>query len=285
MFRLIPLPVIVAMTLAVCLSTNDTNAQQTESLAGEWIARLDLASQPTVLRITVRATPERGWMANVVLQPISAVSTTNVEARRIAERWRNANVVVNGTSWSIAAGTGSNLLQVDATSTGPTATAKVRLRTHEAPVVLRHLAAVEQSREQRFVGPYVLRSGQRIYIWRSSNSGPLEYLEEATGRSGTLYPVARDSYIAGPTTLLPDPVRVRAIFRDGSDGTPQLMWQETGNEEIVATQSRAYRSEGIQLTGAAESSAAISLSLSLPVSMLLWSWSRAPGPTTDTTIT
>ena len=250
--------VVVGIAVTLCV-TQTTGAGQTESPAGDWIGGLHLGSQPVFLRITVGPSGEKGWTANVILQPVAAISPINTESRRITDSWRDARVAVDGTSWSVAAGTVPNRLEVDVRRGAHGSIATVSFQNQTAQTVLHHLAAVDLARERQYTGAYVLPSGQRIYVWRPSATGPivggvrradgfLTFLEEATGRSGNLYPVAGDSYIAGPTSVLPDPVRVRATFRQGADGTRRLTWQETGKKEVVAPRSKARREE-IQIKG------------------------------------
>jgi pimeloyl-ACP methyl ester carboxylesterase len=264
-FQLIRAACIVTGIAAVlCAAPIDTGATQaqTVSLAGEWIGTLDLASQPGLLRITVGGTARDGWTATVILQPIAMLSPVNADTRRIADSWRNVRVAVNGTSWSVVAGAVPDSISVDVRTTGNASMAKVSFRNQTADVVLHHLATADRSLERQYAGAYLLPSGHRIYVWRPSNSGPafagvarsdgfLTYLEEATGRSGTLYPVARDAYVAGPTSVLPDPVRVRAAFRGDADGRRRLIWQETGHKEVMAIESQAYRREEVQVPGSA----------------------------------
>ena len=264
MFHLIRMAAILAgIAAAVCLTPNDSGAEpteQTDLLAGDWIGRLDFGSQPVFLRITVGGSVANGWTANVIVQPLSAISPINAEVRRITDGWREAPIAVDGTSWGFAAGTVPNSLQVQVRSSGSGSIATVTFRNQTSQTVLHHLATVDTSSERLHTGAYVLPSGGRIYIWRPSATGPilagirrsdgfLTYLEEATGRSGSLYPIAADSYVAGPTSVLPDPVRVRATFRVDADGTRRLIWLETGKREVVATQSKAYRREAVQLKG------------------------------------
>lgn len=251
---------VAPVALLLCIGPLATGAEQSDSLAGDWIGRLDLASRPAFLRITVDATAREGWAANVLLQPITAISPINAEARPVLDSWRDASLIVDGMSWTVAAGTPPNAIRVEVRTTGSASTARVTFRNQTAEIALRQLAVVDRSRERQRAGTYVLSRGERVHIWRPSSGGPivgglrrsdgfLTYLEEATGRSGSLYPVSGDTYIAGPTSVLPDPMRVRAVFRDGADGKRRLIWQHTGNKEIVGTQSTAYRRADIQLKG------------------------------------
>lgn len=259
MFRLIRIASIVAaITLAVCAAPDNAAAWQAESLTGDWIGRLDFDSQPVFLRITVGGSVGRRLSADVVLQPLAAISPNNAEVRRITEGWRDVTVAVDGTSWGFDAGSAPNLLHVQVRPGADGSIATIAFRNQKWRTVLHHLAAVDVALEREYAGVYVLPSGNRIYVWRSSLAGPmignvrrsdgfLTYLEEVSGRSGSLYPIAAGSYVAGPTSVLPDPVRVRASFRVDEDGRRQLIWQESGAKEVVAIQSTAYRREGIQV--------------------------------------
>lgn len=254
--------IVIGITAVLCAAPGDSGATQAGSLAGEWIGRFNLASEPGLLRISVGGTAREGWTATVVLQPITMLSSVGAETRRIADSWRNARVAIDGTSWSVAAGAVPDAISVDVRTTGDASTAKVSFRNQTASVLLHHLVTIDRSLERQYAGVYVLPSGHRVYVWRPSNSGPafagvarsdgfLNYLEETSGRSGTLYPVGRNSYVAGPTSVLPDPVRVRAAFRDDTDGRRRLVWQETGHKEVIATESKAYRREEVQVPGPA----------------------------------
>lgn len=251
---------VAGINILICIGPLPTGAEQVESLAGDWIGRLDLASGPGFLRITVGGTARERWTATVVVQPITAISPNNAEARTVLDSWRDARVTVNDTSWSVAAGIDPNAMRLEVRTTRGASRATVTFRDETAQIALHHLASVDRLRERQRAGTYVLPTGEHIHIWRPSSGGPiigglrradgfLTYLEEATGRSGSLYPVASDTYIAGPTSVLPDPVRVRAVFRDGANGTRQILWQRNGHNEMVAAQSQAYRREDIQLAG------------------------------------
>lgn len=251
---------VARVALLLCIGPLATGAEQSDSLAGDWIGRLDLASGPGFLRVTVGDTAQERWTATVVLQPITAISPINAEARPVLDSWRDARVTVDGTSWTVTAGSVPTAIRVDVRTSGSASTATVKFRDQTEQIALHHLAIVDRSRERERAGTYVLPSGERIHVWRPSSGGPivgglrradgfLTYLEEASGRSGNLYPLSDDTYVAGPTSVLPDPVRVRAVFRDGVGGGRRLIWQQTGNKEIVATQSTAYRREDVQLKG------------------------------------
>lgn len=248
------------VVILLCLGPFAAGADQTDSLAGDWIGRLDLAAQPAFLRITVGGIAREGWAATIVLQPITAISPINAEARPVLDSWRDARVSVDGPLWTVTAGRGPSAIRVDVRTSGSASTATVTFRDQTAQIALHHLTIVDRSRERERAGTYRLPSGERIHVWRPSSGGPivgglrradgfLTYLEEATGRSGNLYPVSGDTYVAGPTSVLPDPVRVRAVFRDGANGTRRLIWQQTGNKEVVGTLSTAYRREDLQLKG------------------------------------
>src|ERR1043166_6791407 len=148
--------IVAGITVAVCLIPNWASCQELESLAGDWIARLDLASQTGLLWINVRSTPDKGWKATVNLRPSGAISHINAEARHIADSWRDASMAVERTSWRLAAGTAPNSLQVDVHSTGNTPTATVRFRDQSATAVLHHLVSVDKLLYKRYAGAYVL---------------------------------------------------------------------------------------------------------------------------------
>jgi pimeloyl-ACP methyl ester carboxylesterase len=259
MSRRICIAVLAAIT-AVCGVPGRADAAEAESLSGEWIGRIDLGSEPAFLRITIADVGANAWTASLVLQPLSAMSPSGGEARRISESWRNAPVTRGTRWWRFTAGAGADLLRLDARRTTNGTDAVVTFRSHTARTRLHHLATVDVSREREYVGAYVLPSGDRIFVWRPSTSGPivggirsadgfLTYLEEATGRSGNLYPIDDAVYITGPTSVLPDPVRVRATFRKNPGGGRELIWRVRGRREIVATLSPAHRREAVQLRG------------------------------------
>ena len=99
---------VARVALLLCIGPLATGAEQSDSLAGDWIGRLELASRPAFLRIAVDGTAREGWAANVVLQPITAISPINAEARPVLDSWRDASVTVDGMSWTVAAGTPPN---------------------------------------------------------------------------------------------------------------------------------------------------------------------------------
>lgn len=237
------------------------SAKQAPSLAGDWIGRLDIAAQPAFLRVSVSGTEREGWTADVILQPLDLMSRVPAESRRIAESWRGARLAPDGTSWSVVAGTVPDQIRLEVRTAGnaPVATVSFRNRTSQIP--LHHLAIVDRAWERQYAGTYLLPGGERIHIWRPSVGGPviggvarsdgfLTYLEETTGRSGNLYPVGSDSYVTGPTSVLPDPVRVRLAFREDAKGGWQLSWEQAGNKAIVARRSPAYRVHDVELKGA-----------------------------------
>lgn len=235
-------------------------AKQAPSLAGDWIGRLDIAARPAFLRVLVSGTEREGWTADLILQPLDLMSPVPAESRRIAESWRGARLVADGTSWSVVAGTVPDQIRLEVRTTGNASVATVRFRNRTAQTPLHHLAIVDRARERQYAGTYVLPGGEPIHIWRPSVGGPvmgglgrpdgfLTYLEETTGQSGNLYSVGSDSYVAGPTSVLPDPVRVRVAFREDSNGAWQLSWEQTGSKAIVAPRSPAYRREDVQLKG------------------------------------
>lgn len=120
------------MTVASCFGAAIATAQPADSLAGIWIGRVDLDSHPASLQVTVRATTGQPWTADVVLQPIEAISANTVEARRIADSWRNASVVSDGTAWSVTAGIGSNAIQIVAGNREVANTAAVTFKDRRA---------------------------------------------------------------------------------------------------------------------------------------------------------
>jgi dipeptidyl aminopeptidase/acylaminoacyl peptidase len=250
------------VVLFLCLGSVASRAQQGDSLAGDWIGRLDLAFGPGFLRVTIDGTVQGRSTATIVLQPITAISPINAEARPVLDSWRDARVTVDGASWTVTAGSAPAAIRVDVRTSAGGSTAAVTFRDKTTQVAFHHLAIVDRLRERERAGTYVLPSGERIHVWRPSSGGPivggvrradgfLTYLEEATGRSGNLYPVSGNAYVAGPTSVLPDPVRVRALFRESANGTRRIIWQRTGNEEVIAVHSTAYRREELQLKGPA----------------------------------
>ena len=259
--RTIRLAVVVAAILVVVEPTSlGADTTQAPSPAGDWIGRLDLGAQPALLRILVSRTEREGWTADVILQPLNLMSPDPAEARRIAESWRGARLAADGTSWSVVAGALPDQIRLDVRSAGNASMATVSFRSRTAHIPLHHLAIVDRARERQIAGTYLLPGGERIHMWRPSVGGPvisglgrpdgfLTYLEETTGRSGNLYPIGSDSYVAGPSSVLPDPVRVRLTFRADSKGTPQVSWEQTGSTVIVAPKSHAYRREEVQLKG------------------------------------
>jgi len=236
--------------LAVSFAPNGLRSQQPASVAGEWIARLDLNSQPSPFRIMLEAAGDSVSVTAVSL-PFSLLSPNNVEARRISDSWRRARVTVPGASWKFDAGAPPNSLHVEVRrwQGGDSATVTVTFRNETATAPIHHLVSVNPSLLKQYTGTYVLPSGERIYVWPTSRSGPLTYLEEATSRSGTLFPVAPDAYIAGATSALTDPVRVRATFRESANGTMSLTWQTSAGREDVAARSTAHRREEVRLQG------------------------------------
>lgn len=241
--------IVLGIAIAVCLTANAVRCQQTEAIAGEWIARLDFKSQPALLRITLGPNGDSGLTAVVSLLPIALLSANNAESRRISDSWRGTRIATAGTTWSFDAGAPPNVLQVEVRRSGDGSTATVRFRSETTTAPIHHLVSVNQSRLKQYAWAYVLPSGGHIYVWPTSSNGPLTYLEETTGRSGTLYPVAPDDYIAGPTSMLPDPVRVHATIREGVNGTMRLTWPSNSHTEVVATQSTAYRREEVSING------------------------------------
>ena len=273
--KTIRLSLVVAVIVVLAGPTSfGGGAKQVPSLAGDWIGRLDIDAQPAFLRILVSGTEREGWTADLILQPLDLLSPVPAESRRVAESWRGARLAADGTSWSVVAGTVPDQIRLDVRTAGHASVATVRFRNRTAETPLHHLAIVDRARERQFAGTYVMPGGERIHIWRPSIGGPvvgglgrpdgfLTYLEESTGQSGNLYPVGSDSYVAGPTSVLPDPVRVRAAFRGDSKGTWQLSWEQTGSKVVVARRSPVYLREDVELKG---SGGRLGCDLLMPVS-------------------
>ena len=273
--KTIRLSLVVAVIVVLAGPTSlGGGAKQAASLAGDWIGRLDIGAQPAFLRVLVSGTERDGWTADLILQPLDLMSPVPAESRRVAESWRGARLAADGTSWSVVAGTGPDQIRLDVRTAGQASVATVRFRNRTAETPLHHLTIVDRARERQFAGTYVLPGGERIHIWRPSVGGPvvgglgrpdgfLTYLEETTGQSGNLYPVGSDSYVAGPTSVLPDPVRVRATFRGDSKGTWQVSWEQAGSKAIVARKSTVYLREDVDLKG---SGGRLGCDLLMPVS-------------------
>jgi pimeloyl-ACP methyl ester carboxylesterase len=253
--------IVLAIAAGVCLAPIAASSQQPESLAGEWIARLDVGSQPTLMRITVRTTSDKGMTASVTLTPIAAAALLDAAPGRVVDSWRDARVAVDGTSWSFTAGTAPNSLVIAVQTTGNTSSVSVGFRNSTVNAPLRHLATVDKSRSSEYAGAYLLPTGQGVYVWPSGVTG-LNYLEEATGSSGTLYPATPTSFVAGPTSLLPDPVRVNATFRSSPNGPMQLIWKEGEGKEIAVARTNTFRREEIRIAGPA---GALGCDLLMPV--------------------
>ena len=258
--KTIRVPLALAMIMVLAASTSVGSARQARSLAGDWIGRLDIAAQPAFLRVIVSGTERELWTADLILQPLDLMSPVPAESRRIVESWRGARLAVDAASWSVVAGTVPDQIRLDVRTTGNASVATVSFRNRTAQIPLHHLAIADRARERQYAGTYRLPHGERIHIWRPSIGGPvmsglgrpdgfLTYLEETTGRSGNLYPVGSDSYIAGPTSVLPDPVHVRVTFREDSKGGSQLTWERTGSKAVAAAKSPAYRIEDVELKG------------------------------------
>jgi pimeloyl-ACP methyl ester carboxylesterase len=227
------------LTLAVISYWGSSlTAEQSMPLLGDWAARLDVNTRPTVLWLNVAETPARDFVASIRIDPSPTPAPVFV--------LRNIKIVGKESSWTLAGGDAPNLVRLDvrrndagfeATYSVGTATGRTQLRR----------APSDATVNRPLQGTYVSPSGDNIYV-RTASYGPykvLSYLEEKTGRNGFLYQTATNSYVGGPSYVLPDPVAVTVTF----EGNPpaRLTWQSNGTKPVTAMKSRDYSREDVQI--------------------------------------
>ena len=72
----------------------------------------------------------------------------------------------------------------------------------------------------------------------------LDYVRES-GAMGTLHPKSQSEFFSGPTSLTPNPVKIRVKFVRGNDGTVTGMeWNEGGVKRHLPRSTR-YRKENV----------------------------------------
>ena len=128
-------------------------------------------------------------------------------------------VTRQGSFRSLRKGAAPNQFQLDVRKTGDSFTITYIIETTAGRTALRRLSE-DVVLNKRYTGAYVLPSGQNVYI-RTGNYGygkVLTYLEEETGRTGILFQETANSYTAGPSWALPDPIGLKVRF----DGNPRL---------------------------------------------------------------
>jgi pimeloyl-ACP methyl ester carboxylesterase len=222
--------------LAVNMSVPGLSADRTMPLLGGWAARLDIASHPTVLRLRVSETPSHEYVASVSLDPAPAGIG---QLDKIA-------VTRQGSSWYLRKGDAPNQFRLDISKTGDSFTVTYIIGTTAGRAALRRLSE-DVALNKRYTGAYVLPSGQNVYI-RTGNYGygkVLTYLEVESGRTGILFQETADSYTAGPSWALPDPIGLRVSF--DTNLPARMMWGVSGKKELIAKKSTAYRREDLQL--------------------------------------
>jgi len=209
-------------------------AEPTLPLLGQWAARLDVASHPTLLWLKVTQTSAHEYIGSVRLNPVpEGVS-----------QLASVKVTTRGSSWTVAAGEAPNHVHLEVRRNGGSFIATYTVGRATGRTQLRRVSH-DVASHRRLRGMYALSSGENIYI-RTSSYGPdkvLSYLEERTGRTGFLYQTSRDAYIGGPSYALPDPVEVRATFRDDA----RLVWRSGRKNGQIAKKITAYRTEDVQI--------------------------------------
>ena len=229
---------IPAALLAVNVSLPASAAEQPKPLLGGWAARLDISSPPAVLRLRVTETPEHDYTATAFVNPEPNGLPALV----------NRKLIRDGFSWSMAAGEGPNQFRLDIRQTGESFVATYTVGKSSGQAQLRRLSN-DAAVNKRYTGAYVRSSGEHIYI-RRSFAGQLagtvlSYLDEKTGRSGILYPAAANSFVAGPSLDLPDPVGLTVTFK--GDPTESLEWKPLGKNGFIAKKSTSYDRQDIQI--------------------------------------
>src|SRR5947209_1839215 len=215
--------------------------EQAESITGEWFGRIEVASGPALIRVTISNEQGGRPIATVRLLP-STPDTRNLTKLPVA---------VNDRNWVVAAGSAPHQFRLEVRQAGDSGVAAYELGSEKGTGELRHSVAIDDAVSQRRQGSYLLPSGENIYIRLASPIPPkvLTYLEQKTGRSGILFPISRDTYVAGPSYYLPSPQRVSITFQGDAAGQPTaLLWSEKGRDPLVARRSAAYTREETRLT-------------------------------------
>jgi len=229
---------VIMTLLAVNMSLPGLAAQRTMPLLGGWAARLDISSRPTVLRLRVTETPNHEYTATAFLnpEPIGLRPLVNIKVNR------------DGSSWSLATGEAPNLFRLDVRQNGEGFVTTYTVGKAAGRAQLRRLSD-DAAMNSQYTGAYVLSSGEHIYIRRvfaGLLAGTvLSYLEERTGRSGILYLVTSNSFVAGPSFAVPDPVGLTVTFR--GDPTASLVWKPIGHKGLIGEKSTSYKRQDVQI--------------------------------------
>ena len=213
------------------------SAQQGTSLLGDWAARLDIDGRPRVLWLKVVEAPGNELVASAWINP--ALDGT------VLTTFSNLKIVSQESTWTMATGSGANLLRLEVRKGEGGFVAKYQVRTSTGTTELWR-APADSTANRLLEGTYVTASGENIAIRTGTYGGNkvLNYLEKKTGRSGNLYEIAPHSFAAGPSSALPAPV-VR-MFTFGGNPVDRLTLRASG-KTAIARKSPIYVREDIQI--------------------------------------
>ncbi len=230
-----------ALFIATALVQVQPATGATGSLEGRWIG--GFVNRDTVVVIDARFTAGPEWAGTL---DVPQRGEAGIPLHHVSQRGRSMSFEIPGRE--------GNLLFDGKFVTPTQLTGSVRQGLGQTRFELLKLAASAADDTAGLYGTYEWAPG-RVLLVAPGQDQPI-YVDYETGRTGALFALGRDEWIAGPSVSTGYPVTVRLrLTRDGSGRVAQVAFERRGRT-VQATRKEFYRelpvryaSGGVSISG------------------------------------
>ena len=220
--------------------------------AGQWIGGFE--SREGTTYVSVAFSEEAAGLAGVIDLPLRG--DTDLPLDRVRANDRSLSFEIRGAR--------STLLFDGRKREDGRVSGSVRQDFASVSFELLKVATLTAERLDAIAGNYELEPGHVVLIARSQHG--LIYLDQDTGRLGSLFPLDDRTLVAGPTIGSGYPVELTVTLPQSGAAADGLLWERRGRAPVTGTRRTFYRTEQV---GYYNGSLRLSATIVLP---------NAPGP-------